>query len=161
MTMRRLPAALLLALACGATAVAADPRQDFMTAFSGDDLDVKRQALATMTASPMPDSEVLPMLVLATGDRQAHDDAVQALRRRTGLTPPINEGQSHYPAYPPSDDPLSWQYWLSDWQREHSREQRIDAAIADAGSALRDAQEAQTAVREANGEQASGSTPGR
>src|SRR6478609_5902564 len=92
-----------------------DPVVRFQQAFSDTDPTTKRQALRDLLAAPLPDEVVLPLLVAGTNDRSAHDDAVAALRQRTGLQPSPYLGQSHYPNYPPSDHPLSWLYWLEDW----------------------------------------------
>jgi hypothetical protein len=121
---------LPLLFGCAAAAAAAiDPVTEFRQAFPGDQSQAKRQAIDHLAASQLPDEVVLPLLVAAVDDRQAHQDAVDALRRRTGLQPSPYLGQSHYPSYPPSDHPLSWQYWLRDWQREHAQERRIDITL--------------------------------
>jgi hypothetical protein len=127
-------------LGCSSRGVAAealtgDAVADFRQAFAESDLATKRQATRELTASQLPDAVVLPLLVSRVGDRQAYADVIDALRRRTGLRPPVYVGQSHYPDYPPSDHPLSWQYWLEDWRREHAQDQRIDTALAHAREA--------------------------
>ncbi len=124
--------------------------QEMATAFAGDDRDAKVQALRDLLASGLADGAVFPLLVSAVGDYQAHAEVVQALRARTGLTPPVYEHQSHYPAYPWSDVPLAWQSWLAQWRRDHASEASIDAALREARGAqdaarqaLRDAEHAQ------------------
>src|SRR5437868_2293474 len=93
---------LLIGIASGASAAtAADPVAEFHQAFPGDSFDAKRQAMTDLTGSSLPDEVVLPLLVAAVDDRQVHQDAVLALRQRTGLVPSPYLGQSHYPSYPP------------------------------------------------------------
>jgi hypothetical protein len=124
--------------------------QEMSTAFASDDRDAKVQAVRDLLASELSDEAVIPLLVGAVGDYQAHAEVVQALRARTGLTPPVYEHQSHYPAYPWSDDPLAWQSWLTQWRRDHAAEASIDEALREARAAqdagrhaLQDAEHAQ------------------
>ncbi|MBA2480719.1 MAG: hypothetical protein H0V44_08655 [Planctomycetes bacterium] len=106
---------------------------EFRRAFAGDDVTAKRQALSKLAdRSVGADDEVLPLLVAVVGDRQAYDSVIAALRQRTGLKPPVFEGQSHYPNYPPSDHPASWRYWLEDRTRERVQEVEVDQVLREA-----------------------------
>jgi hypothetical protein len=108
---------------------AAEPDQRIVAlraALRGQDSDAKRAAMRVLADPAVgDDDDVLPMLVAAVWDRQAHDDAIATLRKRTGLAPPAFFGQSHYPGYPANDHPESWEQWLR--EREHDR--RIDRAL--------------------------------
>jgi hypothetical protein len=104
---------------------------NFDNAMLTQDFDSKRQAVRALADPAVGnDDDVLPRLVAAVEDRQAADDAIQALRQRTGLTPSRWRGQSHYPNYPWSDDPQAWQDWLN--ERAHARmtEQKLDNLAA-------------------------------
>ena len=132
------PVAAPLANASDADNAANDPAAQaaliaFDKAMLGQDFDEKRLAIRALSdPSVGNDDDVLPRLVAAVEDRQASDDAIRALRRRTGLKPSVYYGQSHYPEYPWSDDPQAWQDWLND--RAHARmlQQRVDQLSADA-----------------------------
>lgn len=128
---------LMLLLLVGQPLVAAetDVVADMHQAFAGQDRQAKRAALRALSASKLQDDVVLPLLVAAVADRQAHADAVAALRSRTGLAPPVYRGQSHHPGYPPSDHPASWQYWLSDWRRARAQDLAIERALSEAREA--------------------------
>lgn len=130
----------------------------FHAAFAGEDRDAKRTALRALLDARLPDAVVLPLLVDAVADRQAHDDAIAALRERTGLTPPVFLGQSDYPGYPASDHPASWQHWLACWRADHERQVAIATVLAETVAALQDAVAAEAAVRAAHA-QSTVSTP--
>jgi hypothetical protein len=129
---RLLPVVLALAVAlAGMPALHADEAADtaianFKTAMSGQDSDAKRQAIRALASKSVGnDDDVLPLLISAVSDRQGGDTAIQALRDRTGLTPPPYVGQSHYPAYPSSDDPGDWQAWLSERKKDKDTQAKI------------------------------------
>jgi len=127
---------LLAAVPFSASANASDndatqALSNFDNAMLSQDFDTKRQAIRALAEPGVgSDDDVLPRLVAAVEDRQAADDAIQALRQRTGLVPSRWRGQSHYPAYPWSDDPQAWQDWLN--ERAHARltEQKLDHLAA-------------------------------
>ncbi|MBA3709018.1 MAG: hypothetical protein H0W83_09395 [Planctomycetes bacterium] len=143
-----LPSALAQASEPGTNEIAnQDALSAYHRAFPGDDSTAKRQALQTLAdPSVGDDDEVLPLLVAAVDDRQAHADAVLALRRRTGLAPSPFRGQSHYPAYAPTDSPASWRYWLTDRARERTQQAAIDRVHDEAVEAARAAAEAEKTV---------------
>jgi hypothetical protein len=122
--------ALVVALA-GIPALRADDAGDaaiaaFKTAMAGQDSDAKRQAIRALASKSVgSDDDVLPLLVSAVSDRQGGETAIQALRDRTGLTPPPYVGQSHYPAYPSSDDPGDWQAWLNERKKDKDTQAKI------------------------------------
>jgi hypothetical protein len=127
---------LALALAAALGGVTALPGEDsadaaiaaFKSAMGGQDSDAKRAAIRALASKGVgSDDVVLPLLVSAVADRQGNDAAITALRARTGLAPPAYVGQSHYPAYPSSDDPSAWQQWLS----ERSRDKELDKKVKD------------------------------
>jgi hypothetical protein len=128
--------ALTLALALGAAlsgmpAVHGDDASDaaiaaFKSAMAGQDSDAKRQAIRALASKSVgSDDDVLPLLVSAVGDRQGGDAAISALRARTGLTPPPYVGQSHYPAYPASDDQGAWNDWLSERAKDVKTQEEL------------------------------------
>ncbi len=124
-----------------------DATAEFQRVFSGNDAAAKRQVVRHYADRGTSDDDVvLPLLVAAVGDRQTHEEAVAALRERTGLKPPIYQGQSHYPGYPPSDHPQSWRYWLADRQRERDQDARIANALHDARTAKHAADDAEHSV---------------
>jgi hypothetical protein len=163
--MRTISTAIPLLLACGcllapiAALPAADGLQDFHRAIAGDDLDAKRAALRALVDSELPDALILPPLVEAVGDRQASDDAIAALRARTGLTPAVYFGQSHYPGYPCNDHADSWQVWLHDWQADDGRQLEIDQVLAASRRALAEAQRAEEAAAAARRAHAAAQPP--
>jgi hypothetical protein len=140
-SLRSLLAVAVLAVALpviGAPLIAADGSDasqlliNFDQAMLGQDFDAKRQAVRALGDPAVGnDDDILPRLVAAVEDRQASDDAIMALRERTGLIPSRWRGQSHYPGYPWSDDPQAWQAWLI--ERDHARaiDQHIDRLGSD------------------------------
>jgi hypothetical protein len=125
MTMR-IPA-LLLAAAC---AFAADNAAivTYSQAMAGDDAYAKRDAIqALANKASGSDDDILPLLVKAVGDRQASGYAVQALRSRTGLTPPSGKTTSAYPGYPNSDSSADWGAWLAARARDQELKKKLDS----------------------------------
>jgi hypothetical protein len=122
--------ALVLAW-CGGTARADDSSSDtiiknFAEAFAGDDSTPKREAVRSVSSlGKENDDEAYKLLVQAVNDRQTHDDAVLALRTRTGLAPTINNRGTGYPGYPNSDDASDWNAWLAARTKEKSDAKKI------------------------------------
>ncbi len=113
------------------TSAATQALNNFDNAMLGQDFDAKRQAVMALADPNVGnDDDVLPRLVAAVEDRQANDDAIRALRQRTGLVPSKWRGHSHYPAYPWSDDPQAWQDWLNERAHARATELRLDNLAA-------------------------------
>lgn len=100
----------------------------FTASLQGDDAAAKRAAMVQATGGS--DADAIPLLILGVADRQTHDQAIQALRARTGLKPIRYNRGSGYPGYPTSDDPAAWQAWFTQWSKNQKRQQDIDGALA-------------------------------
>ncbi len=99
---------------------------DFGTAMSSSDSTVKREALRAIAALGKDyDDAAIRCLVQATGDRQTHDDAVLALRSRTGLNPGILNAGPGYPGYPISDSAGDWGSWLAARTKDKAEKKQI------------------------------------
>jgi len=97
----------------------------FQRAMASQSSDDKRRAIAAL-ASGGDDGEALPLLISALGDRQANTAAIDALRARTGLTPPKNRAAaSGYPGYPGSDGAGDWQAWLTARTSEKDKDAKL------------------------------------
>ena len=123
-----------LALGC-AQATENEAVTAFTQAFAGGDATPKRESLRAVAALPKEmDDIVYRLLVQAVGDRQTHDDAVLALRARSGLQPTIYNKGNGYPGYPNSDEPADWNAWLA--ARTKDKEQTKQ--LADQAKQLKD-----------------------
>ncbi len=114
-----------------------DPQQvtDFGQAFGSDDSTQKREAMRAVAGLGKDyDDAVLKCLVQAAGDRQTHDDAVLALRARTGLTPGLFNAGPGYPGYPVSDSGADWSTWLG----ARTRDKADKKQLADQAAKLKD-----------------------
>jgi hypothetical protein len=88
----------------------------FNAAMGGQDAVAKKKAVQGLVAKDAgSDDVVLPLLIQALGDRQVGDQALTALRSRTGLQAPTNKrvGGPGYPGYPADDSAGSWSAWLA------------------------------------------------
>ncbi len=124
-TPRCVTAACVLAQVLICAPVAAEDRPPQAAAFTEamrhEDYVAKKRAIEALVEVG-DDATVIPLLVTAVSDRQAHDVAVRALRERTGLRPAADEGgNTGYPGYPANDRADSWQVWLDAWQRDRAR----------------------------------------
>ncbi len=129
---------LLFAVFSLCARAADDPFAVFNAAMAGQDFTAKRSAIAGLVAAPKTqDDAVYAALVAALSDRQGQDDAIQALRGRSGLRPPAKKGASQYPGYPASDAAAAWQAWLA------ARKQDLDnrAKIANTEKLAKEAKE--------------------
>lgn len=136
-------AGLLVLAWCSPAADAADPNDaviaSFARAFAGDDSTAKREAVRALAGLGKAfDDVVLALLVQATNDRQTHDEAVVALRDRTGLSPDYLNRGSGYPNYPYSDAGRDWSAWLAarirdqrQWRLLELEERQIKALQAE------------------------------
>jgi hypothetical protein len=129
---------LVVLCASGAAAAAAGPSSAaptgadnpvviaFTQAFAGDDSTAKRESMRAVAGLPKElDDIVLKLLVQAVGDRQTHDEAVMALRSRTGLAPNAFNKGNGYPGYPSTDDPADWNIWLSARTKDKSQAKQL------------------------------------
>jgi hypothetical protein len=122
---------LSAALVCG-SCPAADPTGLFercqRTLATAADATTKRELVHRLQQlGPEWDDAVIPLLVLAVDDRQTHDEAVLALRQRTGLHPTLNNRGTGYPEYPITDEPADWNAWLE----ARDRDLAFQAALRD------------------------------
>ena len=98
----------------------------FDRAMAGSDQTAKKSAIAALASTAVgTDDEVLPMLVRAVADRQAHDAAVAALRARTGLRPAAGRGAGGYPAYPADDSAGAWSGWVAARAAARAAEEKL------------------------------------
>jgi hypothetical protein len=127
---RLLIPALLTLLSVGAWAAENSAISDFKTAMQGQDATAKKTAVkALANPSAGSDADVLPLLVQALSDRQVSDQALEALRARTGLQPPTNKrlGGPGYPGYPKDDSSGSWSAWLDERKKAKEQEELLKA----------------------------------
>ncbi len=106
---------------------AADPAlAAFESAMAGQDQSAKKAAIAALANKSVgTDDQVLPMLVSAIGDRQAHDAAVAAMRTRTGMQPAAGRGAGGYPAYPADDSAGAWSTWITARTAARAAEEKL------------------------------------
>jgi hypothetical protein len=105
-----------------------NPLERANQALASEDSDAKKVALRSLADRRVgDDDQVLPILVHAVGDRQAHDVAVAVLRQRTGLEPSPGLGVGGYPGYPESDTPEQWLAWLAARASERQTSFKLDA----------------------------------
>lgn len=161
--MRHLRPLVLVPLLAWSLLSAADPAIGALeAALAGQDQSAKKSALAALAdRSVGTDDEVLPLLVRATADRQAHDAAVAALRTRTGLQPAAGRGAGGFPAYPPDDSAGSWAAWLSARTAARAAEEKLKATAKAAEDAKLAAAKAvgKTDAKPEPGEAAAASEP--
>lgn len=137
---------LLLAVGLALSAPAAfaasadEVKAQFTEAFTKGEAADKKEALrAAQGLGKDQDDLAYELLVKAVNDRQVHDEAVMALRARTGLQPTLLNRGSGYPGYPASDDASEWNNWLS--QRKKDKE--TQAKIAEGEKKLKELEEAE------------------
>lgn len=137
---------LLLALGLALSAPAAfaasadEVKAQFTEAFTKGEAADKKEALrAAQGLGKDQDDLAYELLIKAVNDRQVHDEAVMALRARTGLQPTLLNRGSGYPGYPASDDASEWNNWLS--QRKKDKE--TQAQLAENERKLKELQEAE------------------
>jgi hypothetical protein len=124
--------AVLLSLSLALLApmvVAADAEQvktEFAKAFGSGSAADKKAALRTAQALGKDQDDIAyELLVKGVNDRQVHDEAVIALRARTGLQPTLLNRGSGYPGYPASDDASEWNNWLSARKKDKETQKKI------------------------------------
>jgi len=136
---------MCLLLTCGCACVsAADAVEQFKDAMAGDDYQAKKTAISRL-ASVQDDDQAYSLLISALSDRQAQRLAVEALRRRSGLSAPRGQGaRTGYPGYPGSDDASGW----SAWNNKRKEELADKAAIEEAKQVAEEAKKAAEAATE-------------
>lgn len=152
------PSILLLALglasglALGAPALSAadasEVKAKFDEAFTKGEASDKKEALRLAQGlGKDQDDLAFELLIKGVNDRQVHDEAVMALRARTGLQPTLLNRGSGYPGYPASDDASEWNNWLA--QRKKDKE--TQKKIAEQDQKLKEIEEAEKAGKDGKG----------
>jgi hypothetical protein len=98
----------------------------FEKAFTKGESSDKKDALrAAQSLGKDQDDLAYELLIRGVSDRQVHDEAVMALRARTGLQPTLNNRGNGYPGYPASDDASEWNNWLGQRKKEKDALKKI------------------------------------
>jgi hypothetical protein len=109
-----------------ADAAAEAVKTKFNEAFTKGQASDKKDALrAAQALGKDQDDVAFELLIKAINDRQVHDEAVMALRARTGLQPTLLNRGSGYPGYPASDDASEWNNWLSARKKDKETQKKI------------------------------------
>lgn len=123
---------LLLALGLALSAPVAfaaegdEAKAKFDEAFAKGEASDKKDALRIAQAlGKDQDDLAFELLIKGVNDRQVHDEAVMALRARTGLQPTLLNRGSGYPGYPASDDASEWNNWLSQRKKDKETQKKI------------------------------------
>ena len=137
---------LLLALGLALSAPVAfaasadEVKATFDKAFTKGEASDKKEALrAAQSLGKDQDDVAFELLIKGVNDRQVHDEAVLALRARTGLQPTLLNRGSGYPGYPASDDASEWNNWLSARKKEKETQKKI----AEGEKKIKDIEEAE------------------
>ena len=111
------------------TAWAGDAKEvqaKFNKSFSeGSSTDKKDALRLAQSLSKEDDDVAFELLIKGVSDRQVHDEAVLALRARTGLQPTLLNRGSGYPGYPASDDASEWNNWFSARKKDKETQKKI------------------------------------
>ena len=158
------PTILLLALglallgpAVSAADAKPDPKSDanaaavkasFDEAFGKGQASDKKAALrAAQALGKDQDDTAYELLVKGVNDRQVHDEAVMALRARTGLQPTLLNRGNGYPGYPASDDASEWNNWLAARKKDKETQKKV----AEGEKKLKELEEAEKKKKEQEG----------
>ena len=96
-----------------------EAKAKFDQAFTkGESTDKKEALRAAQSLGKDQDDLAFELLIRGVSDRQVHDEAVMALRARTGLQPTLMNRGNGYPGYPASDDASEWNNWLGQRKKE-------------------------------------------
>jgi hypothetical protein len=124
--------ALLLTLSLALSTAFAGAADDggvkakFDQAFSNGQSSDKKEALrAAQGLGKDHDDLAFELLIRGVNDRQVHDEAVLALRARTGLQPTLLNRGNGYPGYPASDDASEWNNWLGARKKDKETQKKI------------------------------------
>jgi flagellar motility protein MotE (MotC chaperone) len=124
--LRQAPLLLLLALAAPHAGAADDVAKTFAKAFAEGESADKKAALRAAAALPKEQDDLaFELLIKGVNDRQVHDEAVLALRARTGMQPTLNNRGTGYPGYPASDDASEWNNWLSARKKDLETQKKV------------------------------------
>ncbi|MBA3698387.1 MAG: hypothetical protein H0W78_06010 [Planctomycetes bacterium] len=151
---------LLLALGLALSAPVAfaasvdEVKAQFAEAFTkGESTDKKAALRLAQGLGKDQDDVAFELLIKGVNDRQVHDEAVLALRARTGLQPTLLNRGSGYPGYPASDDASEWNNWLSQRKKDKETQQKL----AEGEKKLKELEEDQKKADDAkNGKPATG-----
>lgn len=103
-----------------------DVKAQFEKAFTKGESTDKKDALRTaQSLGKDQDDLAFELLIQGVSDRQVHDEAVMALRARTGLQPTLMNRGNGYPGYPASDDASEWNNWLGQRKKEKDALKKI------------------------------------
>lgn len=131
---------MALSAPVGFAADADEVKTKFTEAFTKGEAADKKEALRmAQSLGKDQDDVAFELLVKAVNDRQVHDEAVMALRARTGLQPTLLNRGSGYPGYPASDDASEWNNWLA----ARKKDKETQAKIAEGEKKLKELEEAE------------------
>jgi hypothetical protein len=103
-----------------------EAKAKFEAAFAKGEASDKKDALRIAQGlGKDQDDLAFELLIKGVNDRQVHDEAVLALRARTGLQPTLLNRGSGYPGYPASDDASEWNNWLSARKKDKETQKKI------------------------------------
>ncbi len=103
-----------------------DVKAQFDKAFTQGQSSDKKDALRVAQGlGKDQDDLAFELLIKGINDRQVHDEAVMALRARTGLQPTLLNRGSGYPGYPASDDASEWNNWLGARKKDKETQKKI------------------------------------
>ena len=131
---------MALSAQVGFAADADEVKTRFNEAFTkGEASDKKDAVRQAQSLGKDQDDLAFELLVKAVNDRQVHDEAVMALRARTGLQPTLLNRGNGYPGYPASDDASEWNNWLA----ARRKDKETQAKIAEGEKKLKEMEEAE------------------
>jgi hypothetical protein len=147
---------LVLSAPVAFAASADEVKTQFAEAFAkGEAADKKAALRLAQGLGKDQDDLAYELLIKGVNDRQVHDEAVLALRARTGLQPTLLNRGSGYPGYPASDDASEWNNWLA----QRKKDKDTQAKIAEGEKKLKELEEEKKKTDEAkNGKPATGDT---
>lgn len=117
---------LVLSVPVAFAAETDDAKAKFDEAFAKGEASDKKDALRIAQGlGKDQDDLAFELLIKGVNDRQVHDEAVMALRARTGLQPTLLNRGSGYPGYPASDDASEWNNWLSSRKKDKETQKKI------------------------------------
>lgn len=121
-----LTVSLALMVPLGVAADGTDVKAQFDKAFTQGQSSDKKDALrAAQGLGKDQDDLAYEMLIKGVSDRQVHDEAVLALRARTGLQPTLLNRGNGYPGYPASDDASEWSNWLGARKKDKETQKKL------------------------------------
>lgn len=98
----------------------------FDKVFAEGEASDKKEILREAAGLPKDkDDLAFELMIKAVNDRQVHDEAVLALRARTGMQPTLNNRGTGYPGYPSSDDASGWNAWLAARKKDQETQKKL------------------------------------